>query len=220
MSTVLITGANRGIGLEFARAYAADGWDVIATARRPDQAIALNRLDVEVMQLDAADPAGIAALARQLEGRPIDVMIANAGVMGPTKLDPQGWTQTLVTNSIGPTLLAAALKANVAASSEGKMIAITSQMGSIADNGSGGYIAYRSSKAALNAAWRSLSIDWRDSGITLAMLHPGWVQTDMGGPNASIDVRTSVDGMRRVIAELSPDRSGAFLTYDGRELPW
>jgi NAD(P)-dependent dehydrogenase (short-subunit alcohol dehydrogenase family) len=220
MATVFITGANRGIGLEFARAYAADGWEVIATARRPQEADELNRLGVEVVQLDAADPAGIAALGQQLQGRPIDVMIANAGVMGPTKLDAQGWTQTLVTNSIGPTLLAAALKPNVAASAERKMIAITSQMGSIADNASGGYIAYRSSKAALNAAWKSLSIDWRDSGIALAMLHPGWVQTDMGGPNAAIDVRTSVDGMRRVIAGLTPDRSGAFLTYDGRELPW
>jgi NAD(P)-dependent dehydrogenase (short-subunit alcohol dehydrogenase family) len=220
MSTVLITGANRGIGLEFARAYAADGWDVIATARRPDEATELNRLQVQVLSLDAADPASIAALARQLRDRPIDVMIANAGVMGPTKLDPEGWTQTLVTNSIGPTLLAAALKANVTASSERKMVAITSQMGSIADNGSGGYIAYRSSKAALNAAWKSLSIDWRDSGIALAMLHPGWVQTDMGGPNAAIDVRTSVDGMRRVIAGLTAERSGAFLTFDGRELPW
>jgi NAD(P)-dependent dehydrogenase (short-subunit alcohol dehydrogenase family) len=175
---------------------------------------------VQVLSLDAADPASIAALARQLRDRPIDVMIANAGVMGPTKLDPEGWTQTLVTNSIGPTLLAAALKANVTASSERKMVAITSQMGSIADNGSGGYIAYRSSKAALNAAWKSLSIDWRDSGIALAMLHPGWVQTDMGGPNAAIDVRTSVDGMRRVIAGLTAERSGAFLTFDGRELPW
>lgn len=220
MPTVLITGANRGIGLEFARAYAADGWDVIATARRPDEAADLNGLGVEVLPLDAADPASIAALAQQLGSRPIDVMIANAGVMGPTRLDPDGWTQTLITNSIGPTLLAAALKANVAASSERMMIAITSQMGSIADNSSGGYIAYRASKAALNAAWTSLSIDWRDTGITLAMLHPGWVQTDMGGPNASIDVRTSVAGMRQVIAGLTPDRSGAFLTHDGRELPW
>lgn len=220
MPTVLITGANRGIGLEFARQYAADGWDVIATARRPGDADELKRPGVQVEELDAADPASIAALERRLEGRPIDVMIANAGVGGPRDLDPEGWAQTLATNSIGPTLLAASLRANVAASSERKMVAITSRMGSIADNGSGGYVIYRSSKAALNAAWRSLSIDWRDDGITLAMLHPGWVQTDMGGPSAQIDTRTSVAGMRQLIAGLTPERSGSFLTYEGQEVPW
>jgi NAD(P)-dependent dehydrogenase (short-subunit alcohol dehydrogenase family) len=220
MPTVLITGANRGIGLEFARQYAADGWSVIATARRPAEAGELNALGVEVLPLDAADPASIDALARQLDGRAIDIVIANAGVMGPTRLDPDGWAATLATNSIGPTLLANALKPNVAAGAERKIVAITSRMGSIADNESGGFVAYRSSKAALNAAWRSLSIDWRGEGITLAMLHPGWVQTDMGGSGAQIDTRTSVRGMRQVIANLSPARSGVFVTYDGQELPW
>ena len=220
MSTVLITGANRGLGLELARQYAADGWKVIATARQPGAAEALNRLDVDVRPLDAADPASIAALVASLKGRPIDLLIANAGVLGPRQPEPEGWAETLRTNSIGPTLLALALKENVAASSERKMAAITSQMGSIADNGSGGSIAYRSSKAALNAAWRSLSIDWRKDGILVALLHPGWVQTDMGGAHAKITVRTSVSGMKRVLADITPDRSGSFLTYDGRELPW
>lgn len=219
MATVLISGANRGLGLEFARQYAADGWDVIATARRPEQADELRATGAEVHALDAADPASIRALADGMGGRPIDLLIANAGMMGPTAIDAEGWARTLQTNSIGPTLLANALKANVASSGHRKMVAITSQMGSIADNSSGGYIAYRSSKAALNAAWRSLSIDWRGE-VVLALFHPGWVQTDMGGPNASIDAATSVGGMRGVIDKLAPEQSGAFMTWDGRELPW
>jgi NAD(P)-dependent dehydrogenase (short-subunit alcohol dehydrogenase family) len=220
MSTVLITGANRGLGLEFARQYAADGWTVIGTARRADEAGELEALGAEVEALDAADPASIDALARRLNGRPIDLLIANAGVMGPARMDADGWAATLWTNSIGPTLLATALKANVAAGGERKLVAITSRMGSIGDNNSGGYVAYRSSKAALNAAWRSLSIDWRGDGITLALFHPGWVRTDMGGAGAAIDAATSVTGLRRQIAGLTPARSGVFLSWDGEELPW
>ena len=219
MPTVLITGANRGIGLEFARQYAASGWDVIATARQPEAADELKQLGVEILPLDAADPASIDALALRLGTRSIDVLIANAGI-APRGLDAPKWIAALATNCIGPTLLVQALKDNVAASGERKMIAISSRMGSIADNDSGGSVVYRSSKAALNAAWRSLSIDWRGDGIALAMLHPGWVQTRMGGPGASIDTHTSVAGMRKVIAGLTPDRSGSFLNYDGQELPW
>jgi len=219
MPTVLITGANRGIGLEFARQYAADGWTVVATARQPDAADELKQLGVEILTLDAADPASIDALAARLNGRPIDVFIANAGI-APQGLDAPKWSAAFATNCIGPTLLAQALKANVAASGERKMIAISSRMGSIADNDSGGSIVYRSSKAALNGAWHSLSIDWRGDGIALAMLHPGWVQTRMGGAGATIDAGTSVAGMRQVIATLGPDRSGSFLNYDGQELPW
>lgn len=217
MPTILITGANRGIGLEFARQYAADGWQVIAAARQPDKAEELKQLGVETEQLDAADGASINALADRLKGRAIDVLIANAGVL-PRGVDPAEWAKAFATNCIGPTLLAKALKAHMAAG--GKMIAITSKMGSIADNESGGAIAYRSSKAALNAAWRSLSIDWRGDDLALAMLHPGWVQTDMGGAGAAIDPTTSVSGMRATIAALTPERTGSFLNYDGQELPW
>lgn len=217
MPTVLITGANRGIGLEFARQYAGDGWSVVATARDPDAAGELKRLGVEILPLDAADPASIDALVERLGGRSFDVLIANAGVL-PRGLDAEGWLNGFATNCVGPTLLARALKARMAAG--GKMIAITSKMGSIADNESGGAIAYRSTKAALNAAWRALSIDWRGDDVALAMLHPGWVRTDMGGPGAAIDAKTSVAGMRETIAGLTRDRSGSFLNYDGQELPW
>jgi NAD(P)-dependent dehydrogenase (short-subunit alcohol dehydrogenase family) len=217
MPTVLITGANRGIGLEFARQYAADSWSVVATARRPEAAGELNKLGAEVWPLDAADPASINALAASLKDRGIDVLIANAGML-PRGVDAGEWAKAFATNCIGPTLLAKALKPNMVAG--GKMVAITSKMGSIADNDSGGAIAYRSSRAALNAAWRSLSIDWRGDDVTLAMLHPGWVQTDMGGAGAAIAPPTSVTGMRKTIAGLTPNQSGSFLNYDGQELPW
>jgi NAD(P)-dependent dehydrogenase (short-subunit alcohol dehydrogenase family) len=217
MPTVLITGANRGIGLEFAHQYAADGWTVIATTRNPEGARPLKELGAEVLPLDAADPASIDALAGRLGDRTLDVAIANAGVL-PRGIDAVGWLNGFATNCIGPTLLAKALKDRIAPG--GKMIAITSKMGSIADNGSGGAVAYRATKAALNAAWRSLSIDWREDDIALAMLHPGWVQTDMGGAGAAIDPATSVSGMRKTIAGLTRDRSGSFLNYDGQELPW
>lgn len=219
MPTVLITGANRGIGLEFARQYAADGWNVIGTARRPDDAADLKTTGAAVELLDAADPSSIAAFAARLAGKPIDVLIANAGVY-PQTTDAAEWSRAFATNCIGPTLLAEALRRNVAASGLRKMAAITSRMGSIGDNGSGGAIAYRSSKAALNAAWHSLSHDLRQDGIAVALLHPGWVQTDMGGRGAMIDARTSVSGLRQVIADLTPELSGAFFNYDGQGLPW
>lgn len=220
MPTVLITGANRGLGLEFARQYAADGWDVIATARDPDGAEELRQTGAELHALDVADPSSIDALAERLRGRPIDVLIANAGVMGPAQPQAEGWAHTFAVNAIGPTLLARALRENVAASSERKMAAITSQMGSVADNSSGGYIPYRSSKAALNAAWKSLSIDLAGDGITVTLFHPGWVQTDMGGPGATLTPQDSVAGLRSQIAALDRSRSGRFVAYDGRELPW
>jgi len=219
MPTVLITGANRGIGLEFARQYTSDGWTVIAAVRRPDESSAQEQMGVELLPLDAANSASVNALAGRLEGRPIDILISNAGVY-PHALDANEWAEAFATNCIGPTLLAQALRANVAASSQRKMVAITSRMGSIAENSSGGAIAYRSSKAALNAAWHSLALDLRRDRIAAAVLHPGWVQTDMGGPGASITPQTSVSGLRHVIAGLSPERSGGFFNYDGEELPW
>lgn len=220
MPTVLITGANRGLGLEFARQYAADGWDVIATARDPDAAGDLKATGAEVLQLETTDPASLDALQAALGDRAIDVLIANAGVLGPNQFDRDGWADTLLANVIAPTDLVMRLKPNVLASQQRKMIALSSTLGSIAGNDSGGIIAYRSSKAALNAAWRSLSIDWKDTGLTLAMIHPGWVKTDMGGPGAQIDPETSITGYRKVIDGLTTADSGAFLDYQGNRLEW
>lgn len=220
MPTILITGANRGIGLELARQYAADGWSVIATARQPSEADELAALDVETIMLDVADPTSVDAFIEKIGDRAIDVFLNNAGVYGSRELDREAWLETFAVNSIAPTLLAERLRPNVRKSDLKKMVVVTSKMGSIADNESGGSIVYRSSKAAVNAAWKSLAIDYRDDGIAVLMLHPGWVQTDMGGPNALIDTRESVAGMRKVIDRLSPETSGEFRAYDGAEIGW
>lgn len=220
MPTLLITGANRGLGLEFARQYAADGWTVIATVRNPDRADDLRRVpgEIRVEQLDVADMDAIRAFAARID-EPIDHLICNAGVMGKySEVDPDSWTYTLRVNVIAPTVLALALVDRIAPG--GKVVAITSKMGSIADNESGGGIIYRSSKAALNAAWRSLAIDWRGRDLAVAMLHPGWVQTDMGGTQAPTPPEESIAGLRRVIGGLTREQSGSFLDYQGNEIPW
>jgi NAD(P)-dependent dehydrogenase (short-subunit alcohol dehydrogenase family) len=221
MPKVLITGANRGIGLEFARQYAADGWDVIATAREPDDADELKALDiVRLERLELGELDAVAGFKDRIEG-PLDLFISNAGTWKPENIanagDARAWAGMMVSNAISPTLLARTLAEKVAAA-KGKMIAITSGMGSIADNNSGGYIPYRSSKAALNMAWHSLAIDRRD--IVFAVLNPGWVKTRMGGPQAPTPPADSVAAMRRVIERLGPADSGGFFNHDGRPYPW
>jgi NAD(P)-dependent dehydrogenase (short-subunit alcohol dehydrogenase family) len=225
MPTVFITGANRGIGLEFARQYAADGWRVLGTARDPQGATELDALpgDVTIRPLDLEADFFEIDWNGVLGAEPIDVFISNAGVMGPQRIDTiddaAEWINMLAVNSVAPVVLAKAALPLVKAAC-GKLIAITSKMGSIADNGSGGYIAYRSSKAALNAAWRSLAIDVRGDGVSAAVLHPGWVQTRMGGSQAPLTPAQSVAGMRRVIGNLGPEQSGSFFNYDGTVIPW
>ncbi|HEY0026573.1 MAG TPA: SDR family oxidoreductase [Allosphingosinicella sp.] len=222
MATVLITGAGRGIGLEFARQYAADGWDVIATVRDPAQAEALTALGVRVERLDMHDFQALETFPERLDGAPLDLLIANAGMSAGKVIDSAApaaaWSEVHAVNAIAPTLLATRLLPNVAAA-KGRMVAITSQMGSIAGSG-GGHIGYRASKAALNAAWRTLSLDWRDQPVTLAMFHPGWVQTDMGGPHAPLSPGESVSSMRGVIERLTRADSGSFLGHRGETIPW
>jgi len=225
MPTVFITGANRGIGLEFARQYAAEGWRVLATARDPQGATELNEItgDVTIRPLDLDSDFFEIDWNGVLGTDPIDVFISNAGVMGPQRIDTiddaAEWVNMLAVNSVAPVVLAKAVLPLVAAA-RGKLIAITSKMGSIADNGSGGYIAYRSSKAALNAAWKSLAIELKPAGIVAAMLHPGWVQTRMGGSQAPLPPEESVAGMRRVIEGLTSRDKGLFLNHRGETLPW
>ena len=217
MPIVLITGAARGLGLEFVRQYRAAGWDVIATARGPSNE--LTETGARIVTLDMTDFAAVAGVTLD---RPLDLLIANAGIALPaearTAQDAAGWLDTFRVNSIAPLLLAQALMPRLAEAG-GKAIAISSQMGSIADS-STAWIPYRSSKAALNMAWHVLANEVRDQGVTLAILHPGWVQTDMGGPGAAIDPPTSVSGMVAVIDGLGMEQSGGFYSYDGRELPW
>ena len=222
MPRILITGAGRGIGLELARQYSADGWEVIGTVRDPQAADALTALGARVESLDMRDFGALTSLGERIEGAPLDLFIANAGISGPQRIGTahaaEEWQEVHAVNTVAPTLLAETLLPNVLAA-EGKMIVLTSRMGSIADS-SGGSIAYRASKAALNAAWRALALDLKGRPITLAMFHPGWVQTDMGGPNATISQAESVTGLRRVIAGLTPADSGSFLDYQGNTIPW
>lgn len=230
MATVLVTGANRGLGLEFARQYAADGAEVIACCRDPGSATALQALAagsggrVRVMKLDVASEADIAALKTALAGQPIDILINNAGISGPRRqssddIDLDGWLEAFRVNAIAPVALSQALHANLKAGADKKVAAITSQLGSTANNGGQRY-AYRSSKAALNNAMRGLSRDWAGDGIAVGIFHPGWVKTDMGGQGAPLTPEASVAGLRARIAELGRATSGEYLDYAGHALPW
>jgi NAD(P)-dependent dehydrogenase (short-subunit alcohol dehydrogenase family) len=212
MPSVLITGANRGIGLEFARQYSAEGWKVIATVL--ETSAELDGLGVRVEPLELADLESVSAFGERIGG-PLDVLIANAGTMKPeeakTGEDGRAWAEMLIVNSIAPYLLARSCLHRVA-EAKGKILAITSGMGSISDNNSGGYVPYRTSKAALNVAWRSLAIDARHLEIVAAVLNPGWVKTRMGGPSAPTSPHDSVASMRRTIESLGPEQSGASST--------
>jgi NAD(P)-dependent dehydrogenase (short-subunit alcohol dehydrogenase family) len=227
MPSVLITGANRGLGLEFTRQYAADGWRVFAACRDPARArdLAAVEGDVSAETLDVDDGPQVAALANKLSGQPIDVLINNAGIYGPRNVTRDtvvydAWGQVFRTNAMSPLAVSAAFTANVAQGGQKKIITLSSIMGSIAENDSSGDFIYRSSKAAVNAVMKSLAGDLKSEGITVAVLHPGWVRTDMGGPDASIEAPESVTGMRAVIAGLKESNSGRFLNYDGTEIPW
>jgi len=221
MATVVITGANRGLGLEMAKQYADHGWNVIGTARKPEDAEELRAIGkVTVMQLDAADDASVEGFAEQLGDQPVDLFINNAGIYGPSEFDRKDWLDLFNINVIGPVKLATELKDNVAKSADRKMVVLSSQVGSIAENDSGSMIYYRTSKAAVNQAWTCLAKQWQDEGLTLIMMHPGWVQTDMGGANADLTPEESVAGMRTVIDGLTHDQNGKFYDYSGREIPW
>ena len=231
MPSVLITGANRGLGLEFARQYLADGWRVYAACRDPGSASELYPLadtsdqQLRIMRLDVTDAATLKAAASELEGQAIDLLLNNAGVMGPRSqtignVDYEAWARVLDANTMGPMRVSEAFVENVARSDRKLIVTLTSGMGSLADNTSGGSIAYRSSKAAVNMVMRSLAIDLAPRGITCVVVNPGWVQTDMGGPNAKITPAESVTKLRRLIETLGPAQSGKFFNYDGREYAW
>jgi len=219
MPIVLITGANRGLGLEFARQYCREGWEVIATVREPTPE--LEDLCVRVEEVDMLDLAAVARVGESIEA--LDLLIANAGTYGPKDAadadDARAWLETFAVNTVAPYLLAKSVLPAVERS-RGKLIAISSKMGSIDDNSSGGYLAYRSSKTALNSAWRNLALEVRRRDVVAAVLHPGWVKTRMGGNSAPLETEDSIGGMRRVIERLSLDDSGGFFGYDGATIPW
>ena len=218
MPTVLITGANRGIGLEFAHQYSSAGWDVIATARHSSPE--LDALGVRVEALELSDADSVAAFPQKIDG-PLDLFVANAGtnhpMNGDTAEDARDWQTMMMVNAIAPYVLGKALLPRM--TEGGKMIAISSGMGSIGDNG-GGWVPYRTSKAALNMVWTSLAIDAHSHGVICALLSPGWVQTRMGGAGAEITAQESVSAMRELIERLTIADSGGFFRRDGSPLPW
>ena len=230
MATVLITGTNRGIGLEFVKQFLAREDTVLATCRDMGSATELRQLKndtskLHIFELDVSSQKSIEDLTLQLAGHAIDIFINNAGVYGPRdstfgKVSANEWAKVLQVNAKAPMILTQLLIDNLRDGSDKKLLYITSKMGSIDDNKGGGSYVYRSSKAALNAVVKSISVDLRDSGFSVAVLHPGWVQTDMGGPNALIDVTTSVSKMIDVIDNLNFHNSGSFFNYDGGIIPW
>lgn len=232
MKTILITGANRGIGLEFSRQYAMAGWRVFACCRDPETAGALNNLAAQhseqmtVHKLDVAQHAQIEQLSRALSDQPIDLLINNAGIYptargdGFDRTDYDAWASAFRVNTMAPLKMAESFFSQVSGSELKTIVTITSKMGSIGDNKKGGSYVYRSSKAAVNIVAKSLAIDLAHDGIIAVLLHPGWVRTDMGGPNGLISTEQSVTGMRQVISNLTREDSGKFYAFDGQVVPW
>ena len=233
-STILITGANRGIGLELVRQYLHDGWQVIACCRSPEKAGDLSRLalrargNLHILPLDVRDDSAFARLSLSLSGEGIDILFNNAGVYGPlsqgelscVNTDKQSWQDTFLVNTIAPLQLVEALKPNLLLGEKKLVVLMSSRMGSLSDNSSGGAYIYRSSKAALNAVGKSLAVDLAEEGIGVALMHPGWVQTDMGGADALISATESVSGIKSVLENFSLNDSGQFLNYNGAIIPW
>ncbi|MBO2658431.1 SDR family oxidoreductase [Shewanella algae] len=229
MPQLLITGANRGIGLALTQVYLAAGWDVLACCRDPETADELLDLvnefqGLEVFALDVTDYEAVAELAAELEGRGLDLLLNNAGYYGPKglllgQLPVDEWRTVFEVNSIAPCKLAEAFLPHLI-QAKGIIANISSKVGSMADNQSGGGYLYRSSKAALNSITKSLALDLANVGVKAVALHPGWVQTSMGGPNALIDVDTSAAGMKQLLDNLSQAQSGGFYDYCGNSIPW
>ncbi len=228
MSTTLITGTNRGIGLEFTKQYAEAGWNVLACCRHPESADKLNALaaqhsNITIYPLDVANFKQVDALAEKLNNVAIDVLINNAGIYpsgGLSDKEVEDWLNGFKINSIAPLKIATAFTPHIAKSELKKLATLSSKMGSIDDNTSGGSYMYRTTKTAVNMVMKSLSIDLEPSGIAVVTLHPGWVETDMGGSNALINTETSVRGLRKVIDKLSLANTGKFIAYDGKQIAW
>lgn len=236
MKTVLITGANRGIGLEFVRSFAEDGWRVWASCRQPETALALQELvkrhigQITLHPLDVTKPDQRIALKNAIGATPLDLLINNAGVLASSINDPFAaidetvWLEVMRVNCIAPFKLLETFTSSLAQAPNPMAIAITSFLGSIAETHYegwvGGWVPYRTSKAALNMAMKSAAIALAAQKITVLLLHPGWVKTDMGGEGADITVQESVAGMRSVIAQAKLTDTGRFLAYDGSEVAW
>lgn len=230
MSSILVTGSSRGIGLEWCRQYAEAGWRVFATCRHPATAKVLRDLAqshprLSVHRLDVTDSESAYALLAELQGESIDILVNNAGIYlekyAPTvALRYEEWQRTLAVNTLGPLRVTEAVTELLARSHHKLVVALSSHMGSIADITAPGDTYYRSSKAALNAAMKGLSIALGERGIGVLLLHPGWVRTRMGGADAPLTAAESVAAMRKLVDTFRMDMSGRFFRYDGTEIPW
>jgi len=233
LPTALITGSNRGIGLELVRQYSADGWRVLASCRDPKNADALNQIaqlhadQVHVHALDVAELKQIDSLSKTLANESIDLLMNNAGIYpdddfrgGFGETDYAEWMHAFQVNTMATLKMSEAFIKQVARSEKKIIATLSSKMGSIDDNSSGGAYMYRTSKVGANMVIKSLSIDLRSQGIIAVALNPSWVKTDMGGPNAVISVEKSVAGLRQIIGRLTPADSGKFFNYDGKEIAW
>ena len=228
--SILITGTNRGIGLEFVKHYLKNNEKVIATCRNRNSAKDLLELEnttsnLSLLELDVSKPNSIDEFTSKIANQPIDTFINNAGVFGPRNIEfgnfnAKEWLDVFNINTIAPLLITQKILKNLRLGKNKKLVFISSKVGSIEDNTGGGMYIYRTSKTALNQVIKSLSIDLKEENFIAVALHPGWVQTDMGGPNALIDTKTSVKGMAEVIDNLAPKNSGRFYNYDGSPIPW
>lgn len=231
MPSVLITGANRGIGYEFTRQYAEDGWRVYAACRHPERAAELTALadqheTISIHPLDVADTLSVRQLAESLQGTAIDMLINNAGISGSFErqkvghVDYDDWLRVLDTNILGPTRMVEAFLPHLESGDQKRVVMISSRMGSVGEDTSGNFYAYRSSKAALNMTTRAMAVDLADRAIKFINLHPGWVQTAMGGENADWKPEDTVANMRKTLASLPAETSDVFLDNQGREITW
>jgi NAD(P)-dependent dehydrogenase (short-subunit alcohol dehydrogenase family) len=225
MPTALVLGASRGLGLEFARQYLGDGWTVYATHRTEADRVRLRDLGAQTLKLDVLDGDDLAGLAWQLDGERLDVALVNAGVYGPRNSNLQQPPATedfdlvMRTNVLGPMRLLPRL-APLLGPARGTLAFMTSRMGSISATGASHGMLYRVSKAAENMVAKLAHVELASLGVRVLALHPGWVRTDMGGPNAEVDVQASVAGMRRVIADPVAYPGGGFYDYRGQSLAW
>lgn len=224
MKSVLIIGASRGLGLEFVRQYRADGWLTLGTCRSPEQDALLASVGATALRLDVNDESGFVNLAKALNGASIDVCIFNAGVLGPKNngavpCEESEFDAVMRTNVLGA-LRAIPVVAPALVKTKGTFAFVSSRMGSISLQASATHVTYRASKAALNMVVHTAAMEWGPQGVTCISLHPGWVKTDMGGSDADIEPSVSINGMRKVIAGVTPESNGRYFDYTGKELTW
>lgn len=226
--TILITGANRGIGLELARQYIQNGDEVLACCRQPSEATQLKQIVQQgqgaIFQLDVTNEVNVKDLSQKLADKPIDILINNAGIYGEsneeiTKISAENMSRVFATNVIGVVNVSGALLNNVIASQEKTIVVVTSKMGSITEAQGGAY-TYRASKAAVNSITRTFAYDLKEQGVNVIAVHPGWVKTDMGGPNAPVDMVASATGIRNVVANKKCVTKNGFVDFQGKSISW